>query len=308
MSPSPPAGRRFGPASVAYALAVVSAAVASIALGARGPEGFALLDGRIPFEFVLFVLTLLGVALFHQHTLAVALAGLAAVMAYKVLFVESFRPGEQLAHEWRIVVNLLGLLVGFAILARYFEDSGLPKRIPRILPDRGPWGGFVLLCYVWVLSSFLDNIAGAMIGGVIARTVFKGKVSVGFLAAIVAASNAGGAWSVVGDTTTTMMWIAGISPVVVFEAIIAASVALFIFGIPAAIQQQKYSPILQRTHEHTHVDWARIGIVALILVLAVGTNVTVNMKFTHLADHFPFIGVAVWVAILLTFAVRRPDW
>ena len=67
---------------------------------------------------------------------------------------------------------------------------------------------------VFVLSSFLDNIAAALIGGVMAREVFRGKVHIGYLAAIVAASNAGGAGSVVGDTTTTMMWIAGVSPLV----------------------------------------------------------------------------------------------
>ena len=81
--------------------------------------------------------------------------------------------------------------------------------LPRCLPD--DWKGcFVLLVLVFVLSSFLDNIAAAMIGGAIAHTVFQGKVHIGYLAAIVAASNAGGAGSVVGDTTTTMMWIAGI--------------------------------------------------------------------------------------------------
>jgi Na+/H+ antiporter NhaD/arsenite permease-like protein len=64
---------------------------------------------------------------------------------------------------------------------------------------------------VWILSAFLDNIAAAMIGGVIARTAFKGRVTVAYLAAIVASSNAGGAWSVVGDTTTTMMWIDGVN-------------------------------------------------------------------------------------------------
>ena len=298
MSPSPPAGRRFGPASVAYALAVASAAVASIALGARGPEGFALLDGRIPFEFVLFVLTLLGVALFHHHTLAVALGGLGAVMAYKVLFVESFHPGEQLAHEWRIVVNLLGLLVGFAILARYFEDSGLPKWIPRILPDRGPWGGFVLLCYVWVLSSFLDNIAGAMIGGVIARTVFKGKVSVGFLAAIVAASNAGGAWSVVGDTTTTMMWIDGVPARGVLHGIVASAVALLCFGFFASAAQQKHSPIVAEDRsERIAIDGGRLLVVALILAGAIAANVYLD---------FPAVGV--WGAILLGALFRPPAW
>ena len=39
-----------------------------------------------------------------------------------------------------------------------------------------------------------------------------------------------------------------------------------------------------------------------------GTNVTVNVKFNALADHFPFIGVAVWVAILISLPLRRPDW
>ena len=93
-----------------------------------------------------------------------------------------------------------------------------------------------------------------------------------------------------------------------FEAIIGATVALVIFGIPAAIQQQRYSPILQRSHEHTHVDWARIGVVGLILVFAVTTNVIVNMEFPQFADSFPFIGAAVWLAILLSVMIRRPDW
>ena len=67
-------------------------------------------------------------------------------------------------------------------------------------------GGFVMLVMVFVISSFLDNIAAALIGGAMAHQLFKGKVHIGYLAAIVAASNAGGSGSVVGDTTTTMMW------------------------------------------------------------------------------------------------------
>ncbi len=43
-------------------------------------------------------------------------------------------------------------------------------------------------------------------------------------------------------------------------------------------------------------------------MLAIGTNVTINVKFPALASDFPFIGVAVWVAILLSVVVRRPDW
>ncbi len=131
---------------------------------------------------------------------------------------------------------------------------------------------------------------------------------IGYLAAIVAASNAGGAGSVVGDTTTTMMWIDGISPLIVLDAYVAAVVALVIVAYFAAKQQHAYSPIIKHAHEHTQIDWGRIFIVGLMLVFAVGTNITVNLKFTELAEHFPFIGVAVWVAIILTIPVRRHDW
>jgi Na+/H+ antiporter NhaD/arsenite permease-like protein len=147
-----------------------------------------------------------------------------------------------------------------------------------------------------------------LIGGAMAHQLFRAKVHLGYLAAIVAASNAGGAWSVLGDTTTTMMWIAGVSTIQVFHAIIAATVALFIFGIPAAIKQQRYSPILAHVHEHPRFDWMRIGIVGLVLGLSLATNLIVNVKFTGQADHFSFLAVAVWVAILLSVGLRRPDW
>jgi len=105
----------------------------------------------------------------------------------------------------------------FALLSKHFEASNVPARLPRFLPD--DWkGGLVLLVMIFVLSSFLDNIAAALIGGTIARAVFRNKVHIGYLAAIVAASNAGGLGSVVGDTTTTMMWIDGVHPLQVLEA------------------------------------------------------------------------------------------
>ena len=95
-----------------------------------------------------------------------------------------------------------------------------------------------------------------------ARHVFRGKVHIGYLAAIVAASNAGGSGSVVGDTTTTMMWIDGVSPLSVLEAFVAASVAIVIFGIPAAVQQHRYSPIVKDAPRGLQVDWTRVFIVA----------------------------------------------
>jgi Na+/H+ antiporter NhaD/arsenite permease-like protein len=204
-------------------------------------------------------------------------------------------------------VNLLCLLVGFALLARHFEDSGVPEVLPKLLPE-GWLGPFVLLAIIFVLSSFLDNIAAALIGGTVAASVFKRKVHIGYLAAIVAASNAGGAGSVVGDTTTTMMWIDGVAPLDVFHAYVGAGVALVVFGIPAALQQNGHQPIVRNLQGTHHVDWARVGIVAFILVAAIATNVTMNLKFPAVGDNFPALGVAVWVALLLAVPLRKPEW
>jgi Na+/H+ antiporter NhaD/arsenite permease-like protein len=267
----------------------------------------------IPIDFILFGLTLVCVAVFHQHTLRVALAGLFTVALYKILFT-GFKMGTGLVgfvshvkQEWVILTNLMCLLLGFAVLSRHFEKSHLTLVLPKYLPH--DWkGGFVLLGVVWVLSSFLDNIAGALIGGALARELFRSKVHIGYVAAIVAASNAGGAWSVLGDTTTTMLWIAGVSPGQVFEAVIGAAVSLFVFGIPAAIKQHRYSPMLTHARTRMRIDWVRIAVIALILAFALVANVATNIKFPGYADRFPFIGVAVWTAILVSIVFRAPEW
>jgi Na+/H+ antiporter NhaD/arsenite permease-like protein len=267
----------------------------------------------IPVDFILFALTLLGVALFHHKTLEVALAGLAAIIVYKLVFT-GFKHGaglaglgHHMAHEWVTLGNLFLLLMGFALLSRHFEESRIPDEMPALLPD--DWkGGVVLLVLVFVLSSFLDNIAAALIGGTVARHVFQGKVHIGYLAAIVAASNAGGSGSVVGDTTTTMMWIAGISPLAVVEAYIAAIVAMLIFAVPASIQQQRYSPIQKDPSKGLKIDPVRVFIVAAILIAALAANITANVKFPALLDVLPVLGIAVWVVILLTAGLRAPDW
>jgi Na+/H+ antiporter NhaD/arsenite permease-like protein len=267
----------------------------------------------IPLDFILFALTLLGVALFHHYTLPVALTGLAAISLYKIIFT-GFKYGAgvtgfalHLQHEWVILANLFLLLTGFALLSRHFEESGVPDKMPALLPD--DWkGGVVLLVLVFILSSFLDNIAAALIGGTVARHVFRGKVHIGYLAAIVAASNAGGAGSVVGDTTTTMMWIAGISPLLVLDAYIAAFVALAIIAVPAALQQHRYSPIVKDPKKSVTIDGTRIFIVAAILIVALGANIISNLRFPYLLDILPVLGLGVWTVIIVTALLRKPDW
>src|SRR6266702_253740 len=267
----------------------------------------------IPIEFMIFAVMLLGVAFFNLHVLAVAVCGVAVILVYNLLVTGvKFGPGigsivAHRADEWVILTNMFLLLIVLGLLSRHFEKTRIPAALPRILPH--DWkGAFWLLIIVFVLSSFLDNIAAALIGGAMAHTLFRAKVHVGYLAAIVAASNAGGSGSVVGDTTTTMMWIDGVNPLDVLHGYAGAVIALAVFGIPAAIQQQRYSPILKHEHQYVKVDWPRVGIVTFILTMAIAVNVIINVQFPDFSDSFPFIGTSVACAVLITAPVRRPDW
>ena len=267
----------------------------------------------MPAEFLLFGLTLAGVAIFHRRALPIAAAGLAAIILYEGLF-SAFPAGPgaaglaaHFAHEWVILVNLFLLLIGFALLAAHFEASGLPQALPALLPD-GWTGALALLAAVFVLSAFLDNIAAALIGGAMAHTLFRGRLRVGYLAAVVAAANAGGSGSVIGDTTTTMMWIAGVPPLAVLHAYVAALAAFAVFAVPAARAQQRFSPITRDAPAGVMVDRARVAIVALVLVIAVAVNVGVNASAPALAERLPFLGLAIAATLVATAGWRRPDW
>ena len=250
--------------------------------------------------------------MFHKHTFWVAVIGLAVLLTFKFIFDPAFNLGEHLfgttpfgeqlmdkdlrQGEWGIILNLLGLLLGFAVLSKIFEESNVPEILPKYLPD--DWKGpFLLLVFVFVLSSFLDNIAAALIGGTIALVVFKNKVHIGYIAAIVAASNAGGSGSVVGDTTTTMMWIDGVAAFNVLHAYVAAVVAVLFFAWFAAHQQDKFQRIQKDANVNVKIDWLKLVHVVLILAGAIISNILYDM---------PALGV--WIAIVLGVFLRPVPW
>lgn len=245
--------------------------------------------------FGLFAATLLGIAKFHQFAVKIAISGLVLVALTKIALTD-FSLLDHVAHEGKELLNLGGLLLGFAVLANYFERSRVPEKLTEVLP-MGRAGALLLLVLVACLSFVLDNIAAALIGGSAAITLFQRKVHIGYLAAIVAASNAGGAGSVVGDTTTTMIWLAGVSPIDVLHAGIGSIVAIAFFGWFASGQQNKLHPMARSEHAAPPVDFVQLGIVGLILVGAVAMNVWKGLP-----------AAGVWGAILLGGLLRKPDW
>ncbi len=293
-----------GPSMFRKVYAIVVAIGLTLAfVGERTPTGIVLF-GHVPYAFVLFTLVLLGIGIFHHHTLHVTVAGAIAITGYTVFLAPEHHPTPEtpgliphLIHEAEhTLLNLGGLLLGFTMLADLFERSHAPQALVRVLPKRASYAAFSLLLMVWLLSSFLDNIAGAMIGGVMVLRTFKTDVRVAYLAAIIAASNAGGAWSVLGDTTTTMMWIKGVPQMDILHCLIASAVAFVCFAIPAAIVQGR-QPIATGSSDQGDIDKLRLLNVILVLAGAVTTAVLYDR---------PFVGV--WTVLLVGSLWRAPTW
>lgn len=262
--------------------------------------------------FLLFGAVLLGIAISHERAFQFSIFGSLFILSFKEFTFPTFNLSEHLfgtiqlseqlmnphvrQGEWSIMINILGLLLGFAILASLFEDSKIPNLIPALLPT-GWAGPFALLVIVFVASSFLDNIAAAMLGGTVAMVAFKNRLHIGYIAAIVAASNAGGAGSVLGDTTTTMMWINGVGYSEVLHAYFASGMALMFFGWFASRQQNKLQPFTTPMATiDAKIEVKPLLVVLMILVGAVAANVLFDMP-----------AVGVWVAILVgAFFVEIP--
>jgi len=263
----------------------------------------------MPIEFLIFAATLAGVAFFHKRAFTVAITGLVLVILYKALlggYDGAFFLGR-VTHEWSLLANLFLLLTGFPLLSAHFEDSKVPDWAPAALPDN--WtGGIVLLGFIFIASLVIDNIAAAVIGSVVARHVFAGKVSLAYLAAVVGSANVGGAASVIGDTTTTMMWISGVSPLVLLMAFVGSVPAFAVMAFFAARAQSRHAPLVLHAPVGLKIHWMRLAIVVFILTCVVSANVAANLLAPGLEEKLPVLGLAMWTAILLTALIRRPQW
>ncbi|MGR3220286.1 MAG: SLC13 family permease [Candidatus Anammoxibacter sp.] len=142
---------------------------------------------------------------------------------------------HHLIEEIHELLNLGGLLVGFACLAYQFEKSGLSRLIAKKIIDRfdDRVAESLILAMIWLLSGFCDNIASALVGTGL-MVMIHGRFRLRTILLITVVANAGGAYSVVGDTTTTFLWIKGISQMQLFPALLPSFVCLLMtifFGI-----------------------------------------------------------------------------
>jgi NhaD family Na+/H+ antiporter len=191
------------------------------------------------------------------------------------------------------IVELIDAHDGFEIITRRITTKSKRKLI---------W----IICFIaFFLSAVLDNLTTTIVMISLVRKLMTSREDrLVFSGAVIIAANAGGAWSPIGDVTTTMLWIGGqITALNIIVKLILPSVVCLL--VPVLIMQfmlkgevQNYveeknnketndeeADVLTETHK-TIVFWTGLGMLLLVPVFK---------TVTHLP---PFMGILLGLGIL----------
>lgn len=163
---------------------------------------------------LIFVVGYLAIAL--EHPLKINKSGAALVMGiliwtlYKVFWTESAVESE-LGHHIEGISGILFFLMGAMTIVEVVDAHDgfnlITNRIKTRSKIRLLW---IISILTFFLSAVLDNLTTAIVMVSLVRKIVEEKEQRLFYAGmIVIAANAGGAWSPIGDVTTTMLWIGG---------------------------------------------------------------------------------------------------
>jgi Na+/H+ antiporter NhaD/arsenite permease-like protein len=197
------------------------------------------------------------------------------------------------------IAQILFFLMGAMTIVELVDAHHGFRYITERIVTRNPRTLLWIICWVtFFLSAVLDNLTTSIVMvSLIRKLLPKGEARLFFAGMIVIAANAGGAWTPIGDVTTTMLWIGGqISTVGIVETLFLPSVVCMIAPlIYLSFRLQGTLGEADETPEENHVEGVNGG--KLMLVLGVGALISVPIfkTVTHLP---PYVGMLLALGVL----------
>lgn len=171
------------------------------------------------------------IAIAFEHPIRVnktASALLTGVLCWTIYsFTGSEHVGEDLRHHLGQIAEIIFFLLGAMTIVELVDAYQGFRIITDKIQTKNPVKLLWLICWVtFFLSSILDNLTTSIVMVSLIRKLIPNKdMRMFFAGMIVIAANAGGAWTPIGDVTTTMLWIGGqITTVNIMEILILPSV------------------------------------------------------------------------------------
>jgi Na+/H+ antiporter NhaD/arsenite permease-like protein len=203
---------------------------------------------------------------------------------------------DSVAITARIVFFLIGAMTIVEVIDAHNGFEVITSRIRTRKQVTLIW----IICFVtFFLSAVLDNLTTTIVMVSLMKKVSGSqKDRLFFAAMIVVAANAGGAWSPIGDVTTTMLWIGGqITPLSIIQSVFLPSLVNLLLPLTVVSYQVKGTEIIApRSHERTILQ-ANAFERNLMFYLGVGLLIAVPVfkTITHLP---PFMGILFGLGIL----------
>lgn len=205
-----------------------------------------------------------------------------------------------LLHHFGKTAEILIFLIGAMTIVEiidHFDGFSTIKRFIRTNKKRSLL--WVLCILAFVLSSIIDNLTATIVLITILRKLISdNQLRMWYAGLIIIAANAGGAWSPIGDVTTTMLWMNGkVSSIALMEYLVLPSLVCMI--LPTFIAS--FIPIFQgkfEAPEPSKDDNSR-GPLMLYLGLGLIVFVPIFKTLTHLP---PYIGMMLSLGIFALVA------
>ncbi len=195
-----------------------------------------------------------------------------------------------------ILVFLLGAMTIVEIID-HFNGFQTIKSFINFKSKRKLLWLFAFLAFI--LSAIIDNLTATIVLITILQKVVKDRTTrLWFAGLIIIAANAGGAWSPIGDVTTTMLWIANkVTTLQLIEHLLIPSLVCMIVPVLFMGNSKHFKGEIEMEDDGN--GKTKQGSLMLYLGLGSIVFVPVFKTITHLP---PYVGMMLSLAIVATFA------
>ncbi|MFC4096580.1 sodium:proton antiporter NhaD [Euzebyella saccharophila] len=197
-----------------------------------------------------------------------------------------------------ILVFLLGAMTIVEIID-YFDGFATIKGYIRTKSKRKLLWLFAILAFI--LSAIIDNLTATIVLVTILQKVIKERdARLWFTGLVIIAANAGGAWSPIGDVTTTMLWIGNkVTAPLLVEHVLIPSIVCMVVPVFLASRFKAFSGEIVTDVEAEEEPKSKYGSTMLYLGLGAIVFVPFFKTITHLP---PYVGMMLSLAVVATFA------
>lgn len=197
-----------------------------------------------------------------------------------------------------IIIFLLGAMTIVEIID-YFNGFFTIKNFIKTRSKKGLLWIFGLLAFI--LSAIIDNLTATIVLiTILQKVIHDREIRLWFAGLIIVCANAGGAWSPIGDVTTTMLWIGDkVTTVKLISYVLLPSLFCFVVPVGIASLLPPFQGDLPETQEEEHVETHKHGATILYLGLSAIVFVPLFKTLTHLP---PYVGMMLSLAVVATFA------